>query len=71
MISNVDKLEDRLYLVTLDYNDEDIPLVVSRRVYGTEDNAEHYVRAFDRDTRINYRHLFPVPDPEPQEEVEL
>ncbi len=70
MIHNVDKLEDRLYLVTLNYQDEEIDLIVSRKVYGTEDNALHYVRAFDRDTRVNYRHMFPVPEPEFHEEVE-
>mgnify|MGYP001112590955 CR=1 FL=1 len=71
MMHDVTIIQDRLYQVTLDYHDEGIDLIVKRRVSGEESDALHYVRAFDRDTRINYRHLFPIPEPEPHEGEEL
>lgn len=71
MTSKIELIKERKYLITLDYNDEQVSLVESKKFVGTEENANAFIPIMDRDVRDNYAYLFPVPEPEvnPEEEI--
>ena len=68
MTYTIEKVDNRLHKITLNYHDEDVDLVVERKVSGDEKDAQNYVVHFDRDARYNNARLFPTPEPEYSEE---
>lgn len=62
MTKSIEMQDDGTYLVAVDYNDENVPLTVSKKFIGSEVDAQAYASSLDRDARMNNSHLFPVPE---------
>ncbi len=56
--------------LTVDFSDEGVGLQGKTHVTGGEAEALAYLPVFERDLRRNYAHLFPTPDPDPDEPAE-
>lgn len=62
--------DDGTATLAVDFSDEDVGLQGKTQVKGGEAEALAYLPVFERDLRRNYSHLFPTPDPDPDEPAE-
>ena len=57
--------------IDVDFADEEVTLTGTTHIKGGEDDAERYVKVFEKDLRNVYSEMFPIPEPEPAEEGEF
>jgi len=65
MTYKITDLEDGRIEIEISFLDEDIDLVGKTTIIGEENDAKKYLPFFEKDLRVNYSHLFPIPEPEP------
>jgi len=69
MTHSIDDLGNGIVKIVVSFKDEGIELPTESgdgetHIKGTVEDAEKYVKVFEKDLRRNYSHLFPVPEPE-------
>ena len=55
---------DGVTKLEMNFADEGVALECETVVAGAPAEGQEYVPVFERDMRANFRHLFPLPDPE-------
>lgn len=60
----ITELGDGITRLRMNFADESVDLECETVVGGDSDVAEGYVSVFEHDMRANFRHLFPMPEPE-------
>ena len=70
MTHTITELHDGTARIDVDFSDEGVDLQGTTHVRGGEAEALAYLPVFERDLRRNYAHLFPTPDPDPDEPAE-
>jgi len=65
-----DKMKSRVTEAKVDFKSEDIPLVQTLKIVGNDGDVQAHLRHAERDARVNYHRMFPLPEPEPMEELE-
>lgn len=58
------QLENGKTEIEVSYIDEGIELEGKTTIVGDETVATRYLPFFEKDLRANYKHLFPIPEPE-------
>jgi len=61
------ELGDGITKIEMDFADEGVVLECETVVAGGSAEGQAYVPVFERDMRANFRHLFPLPEPEAAE----
>jgi len=69
MTFNIADLGNGIMRIVVSFEDEGIRLPTASGdgetyVKGTIEDAEKYVKVFEKDLRRNFSHLFPIPEPE-------
>ena len=64
MKHTITEMGDGTTRIEADFADEEVGLACETFVAGDEGNAMEYLPVFERDMRANFRHLFPVEEPE-------
>lgn len=67
MIYDITVLADGTTRIDVDFSDEGVDLQGSTSVKGGKPEALAYLPTFESDLRRNYRHLFPEPEPDPED----
>jgi len=63
----ITEMGDGITRLSMNFADESVDLECETVVCGDSGVAEGYVPVFEHDMRVNFRHLFPMPEPEPVE----